>query len=195
MANEKTFVMIKPDGVQRAIIGDIVSRFERAGLRLIAMKMTKPSKELVAKHYPDTAEWYGIVGGNTVKGYKEQGIDVKKQFGTEDPVEIGKKVKVWLCDFICSGPVVAMVWEGNQAIAQVRKIVGATVPTNATPGTIRGDYTVDSADLANHHGRPIKNIIHASGNPQEADNEIGLWFKKEELYAWKRSDENTMFGK
>ena len=102
-------------------------------------------------------------------------------------------VNNWNKDFLTSGPVVAMVWEGNHAIDNVRRLVGATLPTFAAPGTIRGDYSVDSPVLANARKRAVKNLIHASGEPKEAELEIDLWFDKKELHSYPRAEEEVMF--
>ena len=173
---ERTFSMIKPDAVKRGLIGEIIATFEKAGLKLTAMKMLQPSRELVSTHYPDTTEWLGGVGKHTVDGCAELGMDVEKEFGTSDPVEIGKMVKVWLVDFITSGPVVVMIWEGPLAVSNVRRLCGNTLPNKAEAGSIRGKYGLDSAVLANAEKRPVLNLIHASGNVEEAETEIKLWF-------------------
>ena len=191
---ERTFVMLKPDSVARGLIGKSMSRFERVGLKVIALKMVHPSKELIDKHYPSTDEWYRTVGQKTLKLYKEYGLDAQKDLKTDSDIEIGKIVKKWLIDFITSSPVVAMVLEGNHAIDNVRKIVGDTLPIHAAPGTIRGDFSIDSPDLANMGLRSVRNLIHASGSKSEAEHEINLWFSKNELYTYKRSEEKMMFG-
>ncbi len=191
---ERTFVMVKPDGVQRALVGEIIRRFEKAGLKIVAMKMVRADKALVNKHYPSDEKWLSVVGGKTLESYQKYGIDAKKQLGTSDPVAIGKMVKGWLVDFICSDPVVAMVLEGNHAVENVRKIVGSTLPLVALPGTIRGDYAVDSPDLANARKRPIRNLVHASGSLEEAKFEISLWFTSKEIYEYGRADEEIING-
>ena len=173
---ERTFVMIKPDGVARGIVGEIITTFEQTGLKLTAMKMLQPTKELAEVHYPSTEKWWGGVGQHTVDGCAELGLDVVKEFGTADPVEIGKMVKVWLVDFITSGKVVAMIWEGPLAVANVRRLCGNTLPSKAEAGSIRGRYGLDSAVLANAEKRPVFNLVHASGNLEEAATEIKLWF-------------------
>jgi len=173
---EKTFAMIKPDGVDRGLIGAIIVMLEQTGLKLVAMKMLKADKDLVATHYPSTDQWLSGVGQHTVDGCAELGMDVVKEFGTADPIEIGKMVKVWLIDYITSGSVVAMVWEGPLAVSNVRRMCGNTVPSKAEPGSIRGKYGLDSAVSANAEKRPIFNLIHASGNVEEAATEIKLWF-------------------
>ncbi len=191
---EKTFVMVKPDGVNRGLIGEVITRFERAGLKLVGLKMVHPTKEMVKNHYPSTEKWFTIVGEKTLTSYKEMGLNPAEHLGTDKAGEIGRIVKGWLVDFISSSPVVCMVWEGNHAIQNVRRLVGNTLPIKANPGTIRGDFTCDSPDLANMKNRPIRNIVHASGDPEEAHNEINLWFTDKELHTYKRADEEIMFG-
>ncbi len=191
---ERTFVMIKPDGMQRGLVGDIIGRFERCGLKIVAMKLTKASKDRVRNHYPSSEKWFKIVGQKTLKSYEEYGLDPKKDLGTDNDLEIGKIVKDWLVEFISSGPVVCMILEGNHAIDNVRRIVGNTLPIFAKPGTIRGDFSIDSADFANVKRRPIRNIVHASGDKEEAKHEVNLWFKEAEIYEYKRAEEDIMFG-
>ncbi len=190
---ERTFVMVKPDGVFRGLVGEILTRFERRGLKIVALKMVWPTREHIDKHYPAHDEWLGSVGSRTSEFFKGKGMDVKDHFGTEDVVEIGKQVKSWLGDYITQGPVVAMVIEGMHAITTVRKIIGHTYPIEALPGTIRGDFSVDTPSAANAEKRVVKNIIHASGNPEEASHEIEHWFSPEEIHSYKRSDEDIMF--
>jgi nucleoside-diphosphate kinase len=173
---ERTFVMIKPDGVRRSLVGKIISTFERAGLRIIALEMRKPDRELVFKHYPESTEWLSEVGEKTVKGYKDMGLDVTDEFGTEDGVAIGRMVKEWLMDFISSGEVVAMVLEGNAAVINVRRLCGGTFPIFADPGSIRGRYGLESPEFGNVEKRPVENLVHASGKIEDAKYEISLWF-------------------
>ena len=191
---ERTFVMIKPDGVKRALVGQIIARFERAGLKLVGLKMVHPTKEMVEKHYPSTENWFTTVGEKTLGAYQELGMNPEEHLGTSSALEIGKIVKGWLVEFISSGPVVCMVWEGNHAILNVRRLVGNTLPIKAAPGTIRGDFTCDSPDLANVKHRPIRNIVHASGDAGEAQHEISLWFTDTELYDYQRVDEEIIYG-
>jgi len=149
MEKERTFVMIKPDAVQRGLIGEIISRFEKRGIKVVAMKMIKVDRELAEKHYE---------------------------------VHRGKPFFEPTVKYITSSPVVAMVLEGYNVIEMVRKMVGKTNPQEAEPGTIRGDY-------AQHIGR---NIVHASDGKETAEFEINLWFKKEEIYDYKRIDEDWL---
>ena len=184
MAIERTFVMIKPDGVKRGLIGEIISRFEKVGLKVVGLKMFKFSRELAERFYPSEEEWYRKVGEKTLGTYSEIGKDPKEDFGTDNSVEIGKIIKKWLVDFISSSPVVAMVLEGNRAIEIGRKLVGHTLPYKAMPGTIRGDFSVESPDLANIKKRAIINLVHASDSPETAEREIGLVFKEDEIYNY-----------
>ncbi len=181
---ERTLVLVKPDGVQRNLIGKVISRFEHAGLKIVALKMLKPSKELAAKNYPDSNEWYTKVGERSIGTFKSMGIDVKKKFGTDEPVQIGKTIKGWLVRFLSSGNVVAMVLEGNNAAAHVRRLVGETDPLKASTGSIRGDFSIDDVILGNTLNRPIVNVVHASGNSQEAVGEIKIWFTEKEMLSY-----------
>lgn len=191
---EKSLVVIKPDGVKRGLIGEILSRFEKAGLKIIAMKMVWVDKELVSKHYPESrTELLKGIGEKTLQTYKEFGKDPKEELGTDNPLEIGRIVNKWNMELLSSGPVVAAILEGNHAIANVRRLVGHTLPNFAAPGTIRGDFSVDSPVLANERKRPVKNLIHASGNQEEAEYEIMLWFHEDEIHTYKRADEDIMF--
>jgi nucleoside-diphosphate kinase len=143
------------------------------------MKMLKAPAKSVEAHYPSTNEWLESVGRKSIDFYNEKGLNIRKQLGTEEPREVGKIVKSWLVEYMCSGQVVAMVIEGNEAISQVRKLCGNTVPTKADPSTIRGRWCADSPDVANLASRCLRNLIHASGNADEAKYEISLWFGKE----------------
>lgn len=190
---EKTLVVLKPDAILRGVGSEILSRFEKAGLKLIGAKMVTVSKELAEKHYPsDRHEWIEQIGHKTLANYKKLEADVKKLLGTDDPKEIGKMARVWLLEYITSGPVLAVVLEGPHAVELVRKIVGHTLPLESAPGTIRGDYSFDSSLLANSAKRAIKNLVHASGSKVEADYEIPLWFEPSELVKYKRVDEDII---
>ncbi|RJP47567.1 MAG: nucleoside-diphosphate kinase [Armatimonadetes bacterium] len=190
---EQTLVVIKPDGVMRGLAGEIIQRFEKVGLKLVASKMLKVSRELADKHYPlERREFIEGMGNKTLENYKSLGIDPVKELGTADAYEIGKVIREWLADAIMEGPVVAMVWEGPHAVELVRKLTGSTLPLLAVPGTIRGDFSFDSSYLANTNKRPIKNMIHASGNVEEARFEVPLWFQSSEIYSYKRVEEDVM---
>jgi len=187
MENERTLVIIKPDGVKRSLIGEIIKRFEARGLKIVALHMTHPTRKQMNDHYPKNKEWITNLGKNTEKSYKEFDIPstLKNDYGTEDLYEIGKKVREWLIDFMVSGPILKIVVEGHHAIKMVRKIVGPTIPALAEAGTIRGDFSIDSPDSANIKKRAVHNLIHASGSKEEAEHEIRLWFAQEDLHEYK----------
>lgn len=173
---ERTLVILKPDAVERRLIGEVLGRFEKTGLDVVGLRRERADQGRVREHYPSDDAWLGTVGQKTLDDYERQGIDAQATLGTSDPVAIGKQVKEWLVDFLTSGDVVVAVVEGNRAIEAVRKIVGNTLPVLAAPGSIRGDFSTDSPDLANAEARPVRNLIHASGDQAEASRELALWF-------------------
>lgn len=176
VTDERTLVLVKPDGVARNLTGKIISQLEDAGLRLVHLRMVTASAKTVEQHYPTDPEWFRIVGGKTLEEYTRAELDVVEDMGTSDAEEIGRQIKRWLIDYLTSGPVVAMVLEGNEAIANVRRLCGHTIPIMAEPSTIRGRFATDSAARANGEKRPVQNLVHASGNVAEAAHEIALWF-------------------
>ena len=190
---ERTVVLIKPDGVKRGLIGEIVSRIEKRGLKIIALEMFRATPEQIDGHYPKDEGWIKRLGEKTLKNYKEYGLDAKKELGTGDPLEIGKMVRGWLIDYMTSGPMVKMVVEGIHAVNMVRKIVGSSMPAEAEMGTIRGDFSVDDATAANRDKRAIHNIVHASETPEEAKHELDFWFAAEDIFDYKRAEEDIMF--
>lgn len=187
---EKTLVLLKPDTVQRGLVGEIIKRFERIGLKIIGMKMVYAEKDLADKHYNFDDEWFEGVGKRTKASLAKEG---KKDL--RDDIEVGKAFKNLLTEYLSMSPVIALVLEGHKAIPLVRKLVGPTNPADAAPGTIRGDYTIDSYDLSGVSGRPIQNLIHASGTVEEANREVALWFNDTELHVWKRVDEDLIYRK
>jgi len=183
--HERTLIILKPDAVQRGLIGNIIGRFENIGLKIVGAKFFVPTVELLNKHYPvEREEFIRGMGEKTLENYKDLGMDPHDFFGTDDAFEIGKVVQKWLVDFMVSAPVMAVVLEGPHAIEIVRKIRGHTLPLKAEPGTITGDFSFDSSSLANNEQRPIRNLVHASGNKEEAEFEINLWFKPGELFDY-----------
>jgi len=186
---EKTLVIVKPDGVQRSLIGEVIKRYEQCGLKLVALKMVIPSRELALKHYSVDPEWPLKTGTKSIEAYKAKGLTPP----TEDPIELAEKVRKNLLDFITSGPVVAMVWQGMNAIGVIRKITGGTEPLTSVPGTIRGDYTIDSYSAADGDKRAVRNIIHASGSVEEAKAEMSIWFKPEEILNYRLVSEEILY--
>lgn len=185
---ERSLVLIKPDGVQRGLVGEIISRFEKCGLKIAAMKMVYPNEELAGNHYIADEEWLTTVGTKQKAAYAKKGIELK-----ETERELGVQVRKYLIDYLIMSPVVALVVEGHNAVKHIRKLVGSTSPGDAAPGTIRGDFAFDTYQLADESKRPIQNMIHASGEVVEAKREIELWFKKEEIHDWKRVDEQLLY--
>jgi nucleoside-diphosphate kinase len=190
---EKTVLIIKPDGVKRGLVGEIVSRVEKRGLKVIALQMVQASKEQVDGHYPKDKAWIKRLGEKSLNTYKDHGMNPKEELGTDDPAKIGEMVRSWLIDFLTSGPIVKMVVKGIRAVDMIRKIAGPTMPTLAEMGTIRGDFSVDDAAAANRDKRAVHNIIHASETPEEAEHEIRFWFAPEEVHDYKRAEEDIMF--
>ncbi|MCS7093192.1 MAG: nucleoside-diphosphate kinase [Patescibacteria group bacterium] len=195
MNKQRTLIFIKPDGVQRGLIGKIVSRFEQVGLKIVGLKFIFASKEKIIAHYPETEAWFRKVGQRTLTNYAKKGLDAKKIFKIDDPVEIGKIIKGWLINYLQESPIFLMVLEGYDCVETVRKLCGETIPALALAGTIRGDFSHDSIDLANEQNRPLRNVIHASETPEEAKKEINLWFSQNELFDYERADERFMYGK
>lgn len=187
---EQSLVLLKPDAVVRGVTGEILHRFERVGLKIVGMKMVHPDVDFVKKHYLTTDEKLKIIGERTLSDCVEFDIDVVANMGTNDPVEIGRQVWNWNVEFLSSGPVLAIVFEGVNSVQNIRNMVGATVPSKAAPGTIRGDFSLDTAVGANKRKRTVYNLIHASGSVEEANDEIRLWFSDNEIFSYKRLHED-----
>ncbi len=152
---QRTLVLLKPDAIQRAVVGEIIHRFERAGIKIVGMKMVFTDKELALKHYDEDIE-------------KRHGAAIRQQ----------------LVDYIVESPVIAMVLEGVEVVSNVRKLVGDTFPDKAMPGTIRGDFSHVSKDYANKKQDAIRNLIHASSSLEDAEREIKLWFRDDEIHSY-----------
>lgn len=179
---EKTLFIVKPHAVERGLVGTFLERFERMGLRLVAIKVVSGNKGLWDRFYPSERAWLENVGSKTADDCKARGLDLKARLGTSDVHEVGLFVKQWLVEHMSSGPAVAVVLSGNDVQSKVRTAVGATLPNKAVPGTIRFDYSTDSPSLANDEKRPVFNLVHASDPTEKrgaliaADYEIGLLF-------------------
>ena len=173
---ERTYVMIKPDGVKKALIGEVINRFERRDLKIVALEMFQPTAGQIDEHYPKDEVWIERLGTKSLGTYEKYGLDAKEFLGTDNAMEIGQMVRSWLVDYMTSAPLVRMVVEGTHAVDMVRKIAGETLPYKADMGTIRGDFSNDSPAVANSEKRAVMNILHASETPQEAEHEIKHWF-------------------
>ena len=183
---EQTYVMIKPDGVRKGLIGEIIKRFEQRDLKIVALEMFQPSHDQIDSHYPKNEEWITRLGHKTLNTYQKYGYDAMLDFGTIDPAVIGPDIRKWLIDYMKSAPLVKMIVQGVHAVDVVRKIAGQTMPYLAEMGTIRGDFSIDSPALANKEKRAVMNIIHCSETPEEAAHEIKHWFGDSSTYSYKR---------
>ncbi len=185
---QQTLLIIKPDGVQRSLIGEIITRIERTGLKIVALKMVLPTRDQVITHYNKDEAWYLKKGTNIVENRKTNGLPIEKE-----PIEYGRAIIEQLVSFMTAGPVVAMVIQGNEAIAVVKKLVGGTEPATSDVGTIRGDYTIDSYEHATIDGRGVRNLIHCTDAVDEALREIGVWFTPEEVIKYRLVAEQILY--
>ena len=186
---ERTLVVIKPDGVQRSLIGEIIRRYERSGLKLVGIKMLVPSEEFIEKHYLIDPEWKMKNGVKVIQAAKDKGIKSRM----EDTIEQGEFVLGVLKKFLSAGPVIAMALQGMHAVALARKITGGTEPLTSDAGTIRGDFTTDSYEISDADERAVRNLVHASGSVEDAEKEIKHWFKDEELINYRLVQEEILY--
>ncbi len=186
---ERTLVIIKPDGIQRSLIAELIGRYERIGLKMVGIKMLVPTAELIEKHYTLDSEWMLKTGTKTIKGYTDKGLVPPET----DPIKISKRILKRLVDYMTKSPVLAIVWEGAHAVEVVRKLTGGTEPVMSDVGTIRGDLVLDSYRMSDADGRSIRNLVHASGSVKEAQDEIAHWFGKEELMDYRLVMEHIVY--
>lgn len=186
---EKTYVMVKPDGVKKGLVGEIIKRFEQRDLKIVALEMFQPTAEQIDNHYPKDPAWVTRLGTKTLATYEKYGYDAMKDFGTTEPEKIGPEVRTWVVDYMTSAPLVRMIVQGTHAVDMVRKIAGPTMPYQADMGTIRGDFSNDSPAVANAEKRAVANIIHASETPEEAAHEIEYWFGNSPIHDYQRHGE------
>lgn len=187
---ERTLVVIKPDGVQRSLVGEIINRFERVGLKMVALKMFVPTKDFATAHYTLDSGWMKSVGEKSIKAYELQG---KKHPVSDDPIKVAEVILHKLRTYITCGPVIAMVIEGAHSVAIVRKLVGGTEPRTSDVGTIRGDFVLDSYEISDQDGRSVRNLLHASGSVAEANMEIPHWFKEGEIIDYTHLQEKILY--
>ena len=185
---ERTFVIIKPDGVQRGLVGEIIKRYERTGLKLVGMRFGVADEKKFWEHYNKDDAWYLQKGAKILEDKKKNSLPVDKE-----PMEYGKDIIRQLVKFMTSGPVLMMVWEGNQAAAVIKKITGGTEPSTSDVGTIRGDLTVDSYNIAAVDDRAVRNLIHCSESAAEAKREIAIWFTDAEMTEYRLVGEQILY--
>jgi nucleoside-diphosphate kinase len=185
---ERTFVIIKPDGVQRSLMGEIIKRYERTGLKLVGMKFGVADEKKFWEHYNKDDAWFLKKGTKIAEDKKANGLPVSKE-----PIEYGKDIIRQLVKFMTCGPVLMMVWEGNQAAAVVKKITGETEPATSDVGTIRGDLTLDSYNISAVDDRAVRNLIHCSESVEEAKREIAIWFTEGEMTDYRLVNEQILY--
>lgn len=185
---QQTLLLIKPDGVQRSLVGDIISRIERVGLKIVALKMVVPTREQLVTHYNKDDEWFMKKGTKIVEDRRANGLPVDKE-----PIEYGREIIEQLVSFMTTGPIVAMVIQGNEAVNVVKKLVGGTEPATSDVGTIRGDYTIDSYEHAGVQERAVRNLVHCSDEFEEAKRETSVWFTNEELVKYRLVGEQILY--
>jgi len=185
---ERSLVLLKPDTVQRSLVGEVIKRFENTGLKIAAMKMIVPTEAQLLTHYNKDDAWYQRKGEGIVKELEQQGKPIEKE-----AAEYGKDIIRTIVRYMTAAPVVAMIMEGNKAVSVVTKIVGTTEPATSDVGTIRGDYTVDSYFHATYENRAVRNLVHQSESPEEAEREIAIWFKDEEIMNYVTAQERIMY--
>jgi nucleoside-diphosphate kinase len=186
---ERTLILIKPDGVQRSLIGEIIRRYERAGLKLIAIKMAVPTAEQVERHYTVDPLWLQKTGEKAIKSYENKGLTPP----SDDPIKVSSIVLENLKRYLTSGPVVAMVWQGAHAVPIVRKLTGGTEPLSSDVGTIRGDFVLDSYQMSDSDERAVRNLVHASSSVEEAEKEIVEWFAESDIIKYKLVQEHILY--
>jgi len=186
---ERTLVIVKPDGLQRSLVGEIIGRYERVGLKLVGVKMFVPEEKMVEQHYLLDPDWKKAVGEKAIESYRKKGQEPP----SADALEVGERVLDGLKRYLTSGPVIAMVWEGAHSVQIVRKLTGGTEPLSSDVGTIRGDYVLDSYQMGDSDGRAVRNLIHASGTVDEAHAEISHWFSSDELIKYKIVQEKILY--
>ncbi len=188
--SERTLVLLKPDAVARHIIGEILQRFERKNMKIVGLKMVWATQSQAEQHYADDEEWYQDTGSKTLANYEKQGIKLDLT-----PKEMAVKIRDTLMESLTAGPVVAIVLEGAHVIELTRKMRGSTSPRDAQPGTIGFDYTLDSYELSDSGGWSIRNIIHCSDSPDNANREIAIWFGEGEVLDYETAGSRVMYTK
>lgn len=188
LKRERSLVIIKPDGVQRSMMGEIIQRIERTGLKMVAFKFLVPTEAQSWEHYLKTDEWFISKGGRIVAERTAHGLPIEKE-----PIDYGKAIIDTIVRYFTSGPVLAFVVEGNQSIAIVKKLVGSTEPTLSDVGTIRGDLTIDSYALSSLDERAVRNLVHCSDNVDDAEREINIWFSPSEIIKYRLVAEQILY--
>ena len=179
---EITLVILKPDAIRRMLAASIIARFEKSGLKILALKRVRPTEGLLNRFFPKNKQRLIELGEKCVIGCLQAGLKPLRELGSEDPLIIGEMVNRWNVEFYLSGSVIPILLSGENAIQRVRDLVGHTDPTQAKPGTIRGDFSLGhSIAYYNMRGTACRNLVHASGNAAEAEKEMRVWFSRREI--------------
>jgi nucleoside-diphosphate kinase len=188
LRKERTLVVLKPDAIQRSLIGELIKRVEQTGLKMVALKMIMATEDQCWKHYNKDDKWFIEKGNKILENRKKVGLEIEKE-----AIEYGRDIIAGLVKFMTCGPIIAMVFEGNESIGIVKKIVGGTEPLSSDVGTIRGDLTLDSYELSNIDSRAVRNLIHCSDEVEEANREIALWFDEDEILKYRLVSEQILY--
>ena len=186
---ERTLVIIKPDGIQRSLMGEIIRRFEMVGYKLCGAKLIVPSEDQCWKHYNKDDAWFLRKGNGIIETRKSKGMSVDKE-----PIEYGKDIIKGCVKYLTCGPVLCMVWEGNEVVSIIKKLVGSTEPANSDVGTIRGDYALDSNNLSELDARgSVRNLVHCTDDVSEYEREMSIWFSPEEIISYRHIQEAMLY--
>ncbi len=185
---ERTLVILKPDAIQRTLVGEILHRIERTGLKLTAVKLMLPKEEQCWEHYQKNDEWYQKKGLRVIEDRTAHNLPIEKE-----AAEYGKDIIRTIVDYMTSGPVLGMVVEGLGAVAIVTKLVGSTEPSTSDVGTIRGDFTIDTYGVSALDNRAVRNLAHCSDSPTEAAREIAIWFDEKEIIQYRLVQEQILY--
>ena len=185
---ERTLVLLKPDAVQRSLMGEVIRRIERTGLKFVAFKFLVANRDQLVRHYNKDDAWFLSKGTRVLEDRKAHGLPVEKE-----AIEYGREIIDLIVHFMTAGPILAFVVQGNESVAVVKKLVGATEPKTSDVGTIRGDYTVDSYDHSSVQNRAVRNLVHCSESSSEAEREIAVWFKEDEIVKYKLLQEQMLY--
>jgi nucleoside-diphosphate kinase len=185
---DRSLILLKPDAVQRSLVGEMIKRFEQKGLKFTAMKMIMATEEQCQNHYNKDDEWFERKGQGIVDDMKADGIPVEKP-----AIEYGRDIIRTIVKYMTAGPIVALIAEGHKAPEVVTSLVGGTEPVSADVGTIRGDFTIDSYYMATIDNRSVRNLIHCSEDNDEAEREIAIWFNENEIMDYTTAQERILY--
>ncbi len=188
LEDQRTLVIIKPDGIQRSLVGEIIQRFERVGLKLVGFKLLVPTRDQVFEHYNKDDAWFLRKGTGIVADRTANNLPIEKE-----AMEYGREIIGALATYMTCGPVLALVIQGNYSIATVKKLTGATESTTSDVGTIRGDFTNETYEHCAVTNRAIRNLLHCSENVEDAEREIKVWFKPEEIINYRLIQEQILY--